>query len=67
MHKPHCIMVLIHDGNSEIGAHERSHFCCLISLKHLITSRVVTNPKSAIFLHACATCSELPSYTSIME
>ena len=30
-------------GNSEIGAHERSNFCYLIRLRHLIRSRSVTN------------------------
>ena len=37
-----CI-VLILVGNSEIGAHVRSHLCYLISLKHLIRSEKVTN------------------------
>ena len=32
-------MVLILDGNSEIGAHVRSNLCYLIFLRHLIISR----------------------------
>ena len=64
-------MVFIWDGNSEIGAHFRSILCYLICLRHLIWSRAVTNrgffsPKSPIFLHAWATCSNLPSNTSVM-
>ena len=64
-------MVLILDGNSEIVAHVRSKHCYLICLRHLIRSRTVTNrivfsPKRRIFLHACATCSELPSTLSPM-
>ena len=59
-------MVLIIDGNAEIGAQVGSNLCYLICLKHLIISRAVTNrifsPKRTIFLHACPTCSELPSY-----
>ena len=34
-------MVLIIDGNLEIGAHVRSDFDCLTSLRHLFTSRAV--------------------------
>ena len=50
------------DGTSEIGAHVRSNLCYLIGLRHLISSRNVTIPIlfGLIFLHACATCSELP-------
>ena len=36
-------MVLILDGNSEIGAHVRSELYYLICLGHLIRSRAVTN------------------------
>ena len=36
-------MVLILDGNSEIGAHVRSNLCYLSCLKHLIRSRIDTN------------------------
>ena len=61
-------MVLILDGNSEIGAQVRSHLCYLI---RLMRSREVTNrefyPKWLFFVHACATCSELPSNISIMD
>ena len=37
------IMVLILDGNSEIGAHVGSNLRCLICLKHFIRLRAVTN------------------------
>ena len=50
-------MVFILDGNSEIVAHVD------LFIMHLIRSTVVTN---RIFLHACATCSELPSSISTM-
>jgi len=36
------IMVLILDGNSEIGAHVRSKPCYLICLRHLIRSKAVS-------------------------
>ena len=37
------IMVLILDGNSEIGAQVRSNLCYLICLKHLIRNKAVSN------------------------
>ena len=41
------------------------NLCALICLRHLFRSRAVTNqiflPKKNVFLHACATCSGLPS------
>ena len=46
-------IVLMLDGISEIGVHERSNICNLIWLIHLIRSRSVTNlifPKRPIFL-----------------
>ena len=65
-------MVHILEGDSEIGAHVRSKLGFRICLRHLIRSRLVTNriffsAKRPIFLHACATCSELPSKVSIMK
>ena len=65
------LMVLILDGNSEIGSHVRSNLCCLICLRHLIRSRTLTNriffsQKITICFHACATCYELPSNISNM-
>ena len=51
-------MVVTIDGTKEICAYLRSNLCYLNSLRHLIRSREVTYP---VFLHACATCSELPS------
>ena len=36
-------MAFILDGNSETGAYERSNLRNLICLRHLISSRVVTN------------------------
>ena len=63
-------MVLISDGNSDIGAHVRSNSCFFICLKSLIKARAVTNhicsTKITIFLHACETCTELLSNISIM-
>ena len=55
-------MLLISDGNSEIGAHVRSDLCYLICLRHLIKPSSVTNRIFflPIFLHTCATYSELP-------
>ena len=63
-------MVLIFDGNSDIGSHVRSNFCYLICIMHFVRSSAVTNrilQKIPIFLHACATCSELPSNISVMQ
>ena len=59
-------MVLILNGNSEIGTHVRSNFCELICLRHLIISRAVMNwifffSAKTYFLHACKPCSELPT------
>ena len=36
-------MVLVSDGNSEIGVHVRRNICYLICLRHLIRPRAVTN------------------------
>ena len=58
------IMVPLLDGKSEIGAHVRRDLCNSICLRHFIRSRVVIMGiflKSTIILHACATCSKLPS------
>ena len=64
-------MVLILDGNSEKGAHVRSHLCYLICLMHLFRSITVINQmffsEKPIFHHACATCSELPSTIGTMS
>ena len=62
-------MVLIADGNSEVGAH--ANLCYLICSRHLIRSRAVTN---LIFLllqkrpisFMREQCSELPSNTKTM-
>ena len=55
-------MVLLLDGNSEIGAHLRSD---IVNSMHLIRSRAVANlkfiPEKPFFLHTCAICFELPS------
>ena len=64
-------MVLILYGNSLRGAHVRRNICYLTCTRHLITSRAVSQigdfyPKRPIFLHACATCNELPSNISNM-
>ena len=51
-------------SNSEIGAHIQRNICYFICLRHLTTSRAVTNRfffiRKEKFLHACAACSELP-------
>ena len=63
-------IVLILDGNSEIGVPVWSNYCYLIYLRCSVRSRSVTNriysPKRPIFLHECAKCSELPSNISDM-
>ena len=61
-------MVLVLDDNSEIGAHVKRNLCCL---RHLIpigsSNKLDFFPrKELIFLHAYTTCSELPSFVSIM-
>ena len=69
-------MALVVDGNSEIGAHIRCTLFYLISFMHLVGSKAVTfmavtdrfySPNRPSFLHACATCSELPSNTMCMN
>ena len=63
-------IVLILEGNSEIGEHVRNNLRYLICLSHLIRPRAVTNqrnvfsPKIPIFLHTCTPISELPSNIS---
>ena len=57
-------IVVVIDGNLEIGSHERKNLCYLICLRSLIRSRAGTN--RIFFLHACATCSELPSNIDTM-
>ena len=56
------VMVLISDGNSEIGSHVWSNHCYLLCLRHSI--QIFFLRKYVFFLHACATCSELPSNIS---
>ena len=64
-------MVLILDGNS--GAQVKSNLCYLTCLRRFIRSRAVTNriiffsPKIPIFLHACASCYDLPSNINTMN
>ena len=64
-------MVLILDGNSEIGVHARSNLRYLVCLKQLVKigSRHKLNifpPQRPICLHAGFTYSELPSNISTM-
>ena len=61
-------MVLILDGNSEIGAHLSSNLCYLICVRHLFRSRAVTNLINNRFdvIHTCVIRSELPSDISTM-
>ena len=67
-------IVLVLDGNSEIGLHVTNNLYYLSCLRHLIRSRAVTyrnceNQKRQrpIFLYACATCYELPPNLSTMN
>ena len=65
-------MVLIIDGNSEIGAHIKSKLCYLICIRHLIRPRTVSYrnfsfPVRPIFLNACAICPELVSNIRTMD
>ena len=62
-------MALMLDGNSEIVANVRNNISFAICLRHSIRSKAVTNCvffslRRPIFLHACATGSELPSMIS---
>ena len=41
IYTPVGTMVLIRDGNSQIGAHIRSNLCYLICLRHFIRSRQI--------------------------
>ena len=63
-------VVLILDGNSEIGGQVRSNLCYLICLRHLIRSEQshigFLFRKKDTDLHDCAACSELPSNISSM-
>ena len=62
------ILVLILNGNSEIGAHVKSNLCHLNCLMHLNRSKAVTTRIFSLCqkLHVCATCSKLPSNISTM-
>ena len=63
-------MVLILDGDSEIGINVRNNHRLFICLRHLISSRAIisrifsSSPKRPIFHLACATCSAIPSNIS---
>ena len=62
-------MVLILDGNSEIGAHvwsDLGYLIRLICLMHIKQSKIFFLQIRPIFRHACAICSELPSNLSTM-
>ena len=59
-----CIMVLISDGNSEIGSYVKSGICnFILNIRHLFRFFPQLRP---VLPHVCAACSELPSYTSTM-
>ena len=64
----HSQVILMLDGDSEIVAHVKRNICYSICLRHLSRSRAVKIIFfiCPIFLHACATCGELPSYVSTM-
>ena len=51
-------MVLILDGNSIIGAHERINLFYFICLRRLIDKSDISYPKRRILLYAIATCYE---------
>ena len=61
-------MVLILDGNSEIGAHGERNFDISTCFRHLIRSRAgiirIFSPKRPIFLHDL---NELPSNIGTMN
>ena len=64
------VMIIILYGNSLRGAHVRWNLYYSTWLRHLIRPKAVPTriflSEKTYFLHACATCSELPSYISIM-
>ena len=53
-------------GNSEVGAHVWSEIGNVSYVRHLFRSRanLIFFHKIHVFLHTCATCSELPSNVS---
>ena len=57
-------MVLLIDGNSYVGAHVMRYIWYFTGLRHLIEGShkldFFLTPKRPIFLHACATFSDLP-------
>ena len=66
-------MVLVLDGNSEIGAHVRSNLFPLFMFKAFGQIESISqieiyfiSLKRPICLHACATCFELPSHIGTM-
>ena len=65
-----CNMVIILNGNPEVGAHVWSEINNLTCLRHLSRSRAVRILKlfsrQYIFSLTCAMCSELPSNISTM-
>ena len=67
------VILLILDGNTDIGVHIRRLLWHLICLRHFLRSREVTirifffSEKNPILLHACATCFELPSNICAMH
>ena len=66
-------MVVILDGNSEIGSNVIRNLHYLICLRQLIRSQAESqnnsffHHKRQVFLHSSATCSELPSNLSTMS
>ena len=48
-----CFIVLILDGNSDIGAHVRPHLCYLICLRRWIRSSHFIFPKKTLFVYTC--------------
>ena len=63
------LMVLILDGNSEIGTHVRRNLWYFIYLGYWEQSQIGFSFSiiEVYFLHTCATCSDLPSNVSTMR
>ena len=55
------VMVLVLDGSTEIGAHVKSHCLLIDGIKEF---EMKSRPT---LLHACPTCSDLPSDISTMN
>ena len=71
-HYKRQVKIFIWDGNSKIGAHVWINLGNLLCLRHLIRSAAVAHvkfifKKRPVFLHTCATGSELPANLNTMK